>query len=394
MNERIRVRALSALAIALLIGTTLYAQLPCGDCQPAVKPNFSPGSVFKVVLDPGLSQNEIDMTMKAIDAWNQWAYDQGLSGFISIGYNEWYTMVTVKEDPQMANDPYTGATFNNSTFEISINPLYGGRNDDFFAQIMIHEMGHAVGFADVGGNCQGKTVMYGSINPGQGPYVTSLTDTDKCAMTYNRQGDPDPNYGTDPGWQPADGWWCPTCSDPLVLDLNGDGVNTTGSDDPVWFDLAGIGKRIHTTWTNARTEEAFLWVNLTGKHNRVEDGTELFGIGTTLPDGSKAKDGFEALAMYDRPDMGGNGDGVIDAQDWVFTRLRLWIDRNHDGVCDPTEVETLAQNGVEAILLTSIRSNVADAQGNVHSRSGVYFRTEHGKRKIYAVDSVSFKLVP
>src|SRR5438477_1878381 len=108
----------------------------------------------------------------------------------------------------------------------------------------------------------------------------------------------------------------------------------------VWFDLDGNGVKEHLTWTNPSTMEGFLWVNLTGK-NRIDNGSELFGIGTVMPDGTKAKDGFQALAIYDQPSQGGNSDGVIDSHDAVWKELRVWIDANHNGICEPGEVSPL-----------------------------------------------------
>jgi len=76
--------------------------------------------------------------------------------------------------------------------------------------------------------------------------------------------------------------------EPLILDLNGDGVRTTGNADRVWFDLDGNGSKDEITWTNGATMEGFLWLNLSGGKNCVDNGRELFGIGTRLPDGNPA----------------------------------------------------------------------------------------------------------
>ena len=48
--------------------------------------------------------------------------------------------------------------------------------------------------------------------------------------------------------------------------------------------------------------------------------------------------GFKALAMYDRRYYGGNNDDVIDAKDTVFSKLRVWVDSNHNGVSEPGEL--------------------------------------------------------
>ena len=178
--------------------------------------------------------------------------------------------------------------------------------------------------------------------------------------------------------------------EPLVLDLNGDGVNTTGVDDAVWFDLDGDGVKDRITWTNANTMEGFLWVNLEGK-NRVDNGTELFGIGTVLPDGTKAKDGFQALAVYDERAHGGNGDGMIDSHDAVWNKLRVWIDANHNGSCEPGEVYPIHKFGVEAISLSAIRTNFVDSHGNAHSLKGHYWRHVGGRLEVFDVDGLTFQ---
>ncbi len=83
-------------------------------------------------------------------------------------------------------------------------------------------------------------------------------------------------------------------------------------------------------WPTARTP--LLARDLDGD-GQVVAGPELFGSDTLLPDGKKARDGFEALAALDR-----NHDGVIDARDPAFQKLLLWSDHDGDGKSGPGEL--------------------------------------------------------
>ncbi|MFL6438464.1 MAG: hypothetical protein ACJ71Q_12850 [Terriglobales bacterium] len=72
-----------------------------------------------------------------------------------------------------------------------------------------------------------------------------------------------------------------------------------------------------------------------------------------------------ALAQFDETVHGGNGDGVIDRNDAIFDLLRLWQDRNHDGISQPDELHSLSELGVEAIYLDYKAENRRDEYGNM-----------------------------
>ena len=103
-------------------------------------------------------------------------------------------------------------------------------------------------------------------------------------------------------------------------------------------------------------------------HNgRIDDFSEFFGELTPQPDPpiGQHRNGFLALRVFDEPENGGNGDGVISAQDAIYGKLRVWIDANHDGVSQPEELHTLASLGIAAIGLDYTYSKLVDQYGNV-----------------------------
>jgi hypothetical protein len=139
---------------------------------------------------------------------------------------------------------------------------------------------------------------------------------------------------------------------PLMLDLNGDGVHTTSVDQGVAFDIEGNGQVVQTAWSDGKDGFLVLDANHDGT---INSGRELFGNGTLLPNGSKARDGFEALAQYDD-----NQDGVIDINDAVFANLKVWVDANHDGVSTANELHTLNALGIQNIHLGATASQLID----------------------------------
>ncbi len=154
---------------------------------------------------------------------------------------------------------------------------------------------------------------------------------------------------------------CYPCTSPIILDLSGQGFSLTSADNGVVFDISGTGHPIQMGWTALGADNAFL--ALPGADGLVHDGKQLFGNFTPQP-ASDHPNGFAALAVYDDPKNGGNGDGVIDSRDAIFSSLRLWIDANHDGIAQPGELHTLPSLGVNSIGLKYKLSEKEDQYGN------------------------------
>jgi hypothetical protein len=154
-----------------------------------------------------------------------------------------------------------------------------------------------------------------------------------------------------------------TCGDtsPIIVDVEGEGFHLTSAAQGVLFDIRGNGNPIQIAWTAAGSHNAFL--ALPGPDGLVHNGKELFGNFTPQPK-SATPNGFLALVEYDQPENGGNGDGVIDENDAVFSKLVLWIDENHDGISEPSELHKLSEFGIHSLSVSYFRSDRTDEFGN------------------------------
>jgi hypothetical protein len=166
------------------------------------------------------------------------------------------------------------------------------------------------------------------------------------------KGQPEECSGTTP--------YCPTS--PIVLDPFGEGFHLTGLSGGVRFRVSSNKLPTKMSWTDPNWRNGWLALDR-NENGRIDDFSELFGDMTVQPP-SKDRNGYSALAVFDDPKNGGNGNGVIDPGDSVYSRLRVWIDANHNGISEPEELHSLAELGIFRIDLKYAESRNVDAKGN------------------------------
>lgn len=216
----------------------------------------------------------------------------------------------------------------------------------------------------------GRNECYVSCMQHSGGYpVTSYTWKDGCpdmsctctlAVNY---------HPCDPNTKPP--WGNPTCdtttgtwltNSPILVDWKGEGFHLTSADDGVFFDFPSNGQPIKIAWTDPGYSNAWLVLDRNG-NGKIDDAKELFG-NLTEQSPSKEPNGYLALAEFDKPENGGNDDGFITSRDSVYSRLRLWVDRNHNGISEPDELHKLSELGIARLDLQYQEKDRTDAYGN------------------------------
>ena len=164
----------------------------------------------------------------------------------------------------------------------------------------------------------------------------------------------------------AKNWLWPR--DPIILDLDGDGLETVGLAANIHFDHDGDGVLTKTGWAG-RDDALLVWDR--NANGSIDTGAELFGDFTPLPNGTLAPNGFAALAALDA-----NGDGILDASDPAFAELKLWRDTDQNGQTGAGELISLQDAGIVSLNLAHDLKNQRLTNGNTLSREGSFTRAD------------------
>lgn len=150
-------------------------------------------------------------------------------------------------------------------------------------------------------------------------------------------------------------------SDPLILDLDGDGFELTTYTRGARFDILGNGEKQQTAFVHGG--DAFLALDRNGD-GVINSGRELFG------DQNGAEHGFAELRKLDS-----NGDGVINNRDRDFGKLLLFKD-NGNGITEAGELITLEAAGIEELSLNFLDINLRISGGNRLEQIASFRRTD------------------
>ena len=157
---------------------------------------------------------------------------------------------------------------------------------------------------------------------------------------------------------------------PIVLDLDGDGVELVDIDDSTaFYDINGDGYRTNVGW--AAADDGFL------AYDKDSDGIIQAHDEISFTDYvDGAQSDLEGLRYFDS-----NGDGVLDMLDAEWSKFGVWQDLDQDGETDDGEFRSLDSWGITSINLSS-DGIVSDQVSNGILGAGSY--TMSGQSRSFA----------
>ena len=415
------------------------AQTCCADVptRPTAVPRYPQGTNVIVYIDTtglntpsGFSDLEKQAIKDGIQSWNGQPNSSGVTFTIQetanpptipaqaniavVQYEDRYNPAAIGDCQTYSSGPYVS---NRIIFYQNIRNVFNipENQPPFVRSVARHETAHTLGLGDADNCSPGTTIMRLATNG-----ETFITQCDNNAISSQNSIYPSPtptptpqeSGGTDCNdWldndddgltdceDPGCGHWCidgcndakralcesvgapycisGQCYTPILIDTQGDGLKLTDARHGVWFRIIN-GESIPIAWTTPNSDDAWLALDRNG-NGLIDGGEEQFGNATPQPSPPPGvgKNGFLALAEYDKLLNGGNGDGVINASDAIFASLLLWKDTNHNGISEATELYTLSELGLTTLELTYKESKRVDQYGN-QFRYRAKVKDQHG----------------
>ena len=337
------------LLLVLVLATSAHAQAP--NCShptaPSVNFEYFPASLACATAGSGSIQpNYAFLTSPESCINDNDGTTYATHEAETTGYGQTYC--TLVSNLPIACEPEGDQQFVTAAYATGYNQIYLRAYDvEYVSVYLLSPCGRDGTFRQDFWQCLG-VFCTGCVRPPKPSGSCWTWSADQCQWVYNATG---------------------TCgSSPLLIDVTGRGFFLTSAEAGVRFDISGTGIPVQMGWTAPGAENAFL--ALPAIDGLIHNGKELFGNFTPQPScpaggTTCSPNGFRALAVYDDPKNGGNGDGIIDARDAIFSSLRLWIDANHDGISQPEELHTLQSLGINSISLAYKESEKTDQYGNV-----------------------------
>ncbi|MBO8234154.1 hypothetical protein HA151_06450 [Prochlorococcus marinus XMU1419] len=161
-------------------------------------------------------------------------------------------------------------------------------------------------------------------------------------------------------------WYENNCdgNDPLIFDLDNDGIELLSTREKVLFDVDVDGDLEITGWT--APDDGLLVMDL-NDDGIINDMSEVFSEHFNSGSFNSSLDSLNSIDS--------NNDDLINYQDELFEQVMIWQDLNSDGISSSGELSTLNEVGIESIsLLAEIMED--EIEGNTINAKGSYIDTD------------------